>query len=82
MIERAVYAKRGDEKVAIAWGRPMVEADDLMVHLPRWWGKEGLRASAGRLCQKPLASTSSRRFELRDGNLGLMGKKLRLTPLK
>ncbi len=42
MIERAVYAKRGDEKVAIAWGRPTVEAEVLLVRLPRWWGKESL----------------------------------------
>ena len=30
---------------------------------------------------KPACATAVRRFELRDGNLGLMGKKLRLIPL-
>ena len=44
-------------------GRPMAETEVLLVGSTRWWGNEGLRASAGRLCQKPLASTSSRHFE-------------------
>ena len=53
---RTAYAKRGGEKLPIAERDcPAVEAEDLLVHSRRWWGKESLRASAGWVCHIPRA---------------------------
>ena len=48
---------------------------------PPTWSAGGLSGWPECMFRRPPPPTSSRRFELRDGNLGLMGKRLRLIPL-